>query len=232
MEPKRLIVGAVVFPGWDILDLCGPFRLLGSIQGMEPLPKVEIYTITSPTQTDKLVKAHQNITAKADFHFNDKNIPTFNVLLIPGWLKNETLLKDQEYLNFLKAWIPKVEYVLTVCIGSILVAATGLLDGKQATTNKQAIKYAWDDLVISTGPNVKWSKVARWVVDDKFYTASGVAAGMDMALDFIREIYGEEVAIATAQDAEYDWHQDPHYDPFAKKLGLSDSKDSDLGYFI
>nr|CAG8480294.1 12722_t:CDS:2 [Entrophospora candida] len=164
MEPKQLIIGAVVFPGWYTLDLCGPISLMGSIQGIEPLPKVEMYTITSPTQTDKLVKSFQNFTAKADFHFNDKNIP------------------------------------------AVLVAATGLLDGKQATTNKQAIKYHWNDLVIG--------------------------AGMDMALDFIREVYGEEVAIATAQAAEYDWHQDPHYDPFAKKLGLSNSKDSELGYFV
>lgn len=71
---------------------------------------------------------------------------------------------------------------LTVCTGSALLAKTGLLNMKKATSNKKA--FAW---VKSVNNNVKWVEEARWVVDGKFYTSSGVSAGMDMVLGFIRD---------------------------------------------
>ena len=118
-------------------------------------------------------------------------------------------------LDWLKRKAEAAEYVTTVCTGSAILAKTGLLDGKRATTNK--IAFEW---VTTCGPNVDWQKQARWVEDGKYFTSSGVSAGMDMALGFIAYVMGHEAAEQTADWAEYDWHTDKGWDPFAERVGL------------
>ncbi len=92
------------------------------------------------------------------------------------------------------------------------MAKTGLLDFKNATTNK--IAFDW---VITNGPNVNWIRKARWVVDGKFYTSSGVTAGMDMTLDFLKDLHGVDVARQVAEQIEYEWTEDSKNDSFCKK---------------
>ena len=64
------------------------------------------------------------------------------------------------------------------------------------------------------------SKQARWVEDGKFFTSSGVSAGMDMALGLIARLSGEDAAEQVATWTEYEWHRDPEWDPFAEVYGL------------
>lgn len=76
---------------------------------------------------------------------------------------------------------------MTICTGSALLAKTGLLNDKYATSNKRSferVKISFDQM--------KWTEKARWVVDGKYYTSSGVSAGIDMALVFISDIQGIE----------------------------------------
>lgn len=101
--------------------------------------------------------------------------------------------------------------MLTVCTGSLLVAKTGLLNGRKATSNKKALP-----MVMKTVPQVnRQKKKARRVVDGRFYTSSGISAGMDMALGFIADRYGEEEAQRIAGFTEYRRIADPSDDPFA-----------------
>jgi len=86
-----------------------------------------------------------------------------------------------------------------------------LLDGKNATSNKKAFEW-----VKSINSNVNWIKKARWVVDGKYYTSSGVSAGMDMTLGFIRDCFDEQTAIEIANHIEYIWNSDCSKDLFAK----------------
>ena len=80
-------------------------------------------------------------------------------------------------VEFLQRVCPPAEQVMTVCSGSGLLARTGLLDGRRATTNK-----AYFAQCSGEGPNVNWVKEARWVEDGPYATSSGVSAGIDMAL--------------------------------------------------
>ena len=91
-----------------------------------------------------------------------------------------------------------------------LLAKAGILDGRRATTNKVA--FAW---VASQSSRVDWQKTARWVVDGKFMTSSGVSAGTDMALGLVEKLYGRAMADSVARAAEYRWNNDPADDPFA-----------------
>ena len=92
---------------------------------------------------------------------------------------------------------------------------TGVLDGCEATTNKLDFKQT-----VPLGPNVKWIPKARWVEDGKFFTSSGVSAGIDMTLAAIDHLFGNEVAKELAEGTEYEWHNDPNWDPFAESAGL------------
>ena len=103
----------------------------------------------------------------------------------------------------------------SVCTGSALLASAGLLENMKATTNKEA--FAW---TTSYGDKVNWQREARWVEDGKFFTSSGVSAGMDMSLALIARLLGQETAEKGANWAEYEWHKDANRDPFAKIHGL------------
>ncbi|MBR6113814.1 MAG: DJ-1/PfpI family protein [Oscillospiraceae bacterium] len=133
------------------------------------------------------------------------------VLLIPGGMGTRPLVKDEAFLSRLKSQAERAEYVLTVCTGSALLARTGLLDGRRATSNKMAF-----DWVRSCSDRVLWQSAARWVADGKYYTASGVSAGIDMALGFLRDRFGEEKARYIERVTEYCWNSDPDADPYAR----------------
>lgn len=100
------------------------------------------------------------------------------------------------------------------CTGSALLAKSGRLDGHKATTNKTAF-----DWVTSQGPEVLWQRKARWVEDGRFITSSGVSAGIDMALSAIALMHGTATAEEVAFWSEYEWHDDPRWDPFAERYG-------------
>jgi len=93
--------------------------------------------------------------------------------------------------------------------GSALLAKTGLLDGRKATSNKRA--FAW---AITNGENVNWVKKSRWTVDDKYYTSSGVSAGMDMTLGFLTDLHGIAFAREVGFQIEYNWIEDKDNDSF------------------
>jgi transcriptional regulator GlxA family with amidase domain len=99
--------------------------------------------------------------------------------------------------------------VLTVCTGSALLARTGLLSGRRATSNKRAF-----DWVVEQDRGVLWKRKARWIRDDKYYTSSGVSAGIDMTLGFVGDRHGTETAERISKGIEYLWNRDSGYDPF------------------
>ena len=99
---------------------------------------------------------------------------------------------------------------MSVCTGAALLARAGVLDERQATSNKAA--FSW---VVSQGPRVRWVKQARWVEDGKFWTSSGVSAGIDMALAVIARLIRLELAEELAVLMDYEWPRDAAHDPFA-----------------
>jgi transcriptional regulator GlxA family with amidase domain len=136
-------------------------------------------------------------------------------MLVPGGIGTRCEVNNGSMLEWLRRRAAEAEIVTSVCTGAALLARAGLLDGRRATSNKLAFKW-----VTEQGPAVKWIKQARWVVDGKFATSSGVSAGIDMTLAVIARIVGAEAAERIAIRMEYDWHRDPSWDPFAKIHGL------------
>ncbi|TMW67837.1 hypothetical protein Poli38472_007509 [Pythium oligandrum] len=90
------------------------------------------------------------------------------------------------------------------------MGATGLLDGRNATTNK--MEYS---KIASEYPSVNWIEHARWVVDGKYWTSSGVSAGLDLGHAYVTAKFGEEAATKIQRTLEYVANKDPSNDPFA-----------------
>ena len=201
-RPMRAF-NVLLFDEFETLDVFGPVEVIGTVS--------EKYSIEYFSQKGGLVTSIHNVRCQTR-PFDE--LSAGFVLFIPGG-GTSYLTKDEVYLKQLKDQAQQAEYVLTVCTGSGLLAKTGLLDGVQATTNKML--YEWST---SFGPDVHWLPKARWVKDGKFYTSSGVSAGIDMTLDFVKDHHGYEEAKRVADYIEYQWNEDSADDPFAALYGL------------
>ena len=191
-------INVLLFDGFETLDAFGP---------VEMLSRMGKNTITCFSMDGGPVMSSHRFQV---FTVPVSSVDLTDPLLIPGGMATRKLISDEVFLARLGELARQAEYVLTVCTGSALLAKTGLLDGRRATSNKKA--FAW---VKSNSDMVLWEGRARWVADGKFYTASGVTAGIDMALGFLRDLYGAEVSETLARNTEYIWNSDSTFDPFS-----------------
>lgn len=204
-SPK--LVGAVLFEGFELLDVFGPLEAWGM------LAYDGGWRVITTAERAGPVASAQGPHAMADVSFAD--CPKLDVILVPGGVGTRKLVADEGFLAWLRARAADAQFVTSVCTGSSLLARAALLDGHRATSNKAA--FAW---VQSQGPAVDWVKEARWVEDGKLVTSSGVAAGIDMTLAVIARLAGADVAERIAVRMEYEWHRDASWDPFARIHGL------------
>jgi putative intracellular protease/amidase len=207
--PRKRRLGVLIFPGFELLDLYGPLEMWGNLR-----ERVEIVVVAAKKGE---VPSSQGPKTVAEFGFDD--CPRLDLMLVPGGFGAVAALRDATTLDWLRVRAEKAEIVMSVCNGASVLAAAGLLDGKRATTNK-----AFWQLATAPGPNVEWIPRARWVDAGKFVTSSGVSAGIDMSLAVISRLFGRPVAKALANGTEYEWHEDPAWDPFAELHGLGEVK--------
>lgn len=198
-------LAALVFPGFELLDLYGPLEMFGMLR--------EEATISVVAEQTGAVPSTQGPKAYADSSFDSSG--SYDLLLVPGGLGTRREVDNQALTGWLRQAAEQAKLVTTVCTGASLLARTGLLDGRKATTNKAAFRW-----VETQGPAVKWQAKARWVEDGKYFTSAGVSAGMDMALAAIARLFDLEKARAVARYAEYRWSEDSGDDPFAEVHGL------------
>ena len=203
VEMRR--IGALIYPGFELLDMFGPLEMFGSLK--------DEFEICMVAEVQGDVPSDQGPRTIADTTFETRT--NFDLVLVPGGQGTRNEVNNPTMISWLKKVQPDAQMMLSVCTGSALFAKAGLLDGVRATTNKEAF-----DWVASQGPQVEWVKKARWVRDGSFFTSSGVSAGMDMSLAVISHLLGKERAEQVAIRAEYNWHQDADWDPFAAIYGL------------
>ncbi|MBP8084469.1 MAG: DJ-1/PfpI family protein [Spirochaetes bacterium] len=193
-------VNCLLFNGFTALDVFGPVEVFGCLD--------KIYQIEYFSQYGGMIKSN-----RTNIEINTKSFDSIEdngILLIPGGTGTRTEVDNTELIGRIKESASKSKYVLSVCTGSALLAKTGLLKNKRATTNKSAF-----DWVKEQDSDVEWIGKARWIVDGKFYSSSGVSAGMDMALGFIQDVHGKGFAENIAKGLEYIWNSDKDNDPFS-----------------
>ncbi|MBW1783169.1 MAG: DJ-1/PfpI family protein [Deltaproteobacteria bacterium] len=202
-KQKNLTLGTVLFEGFELLDVYGPLEMFGNVG--------EQLKIVMVAEKAGLVTSAQGPRSVADYGFGD--CPHLDLIHIPGGFGAIPQAQNPAMLKFLCDRSHAAQLTLSVCNGSGLIAAAGILDGRQATTNKQFFH-----LVAAQGKRVNWIEKARWVDDGDIISSSGVSAGMDMALAVIQRLFGKDTAEAIAAATEYEWHRDPFWDPFVKYL--------------
>jgi putative intracellular protease/amidase len=193
-------VGVLLFDQFELLDVFGPLEILGMLE-------VD-FAIRLVSERAPIVSSVQGPRSVIDDHFAGDR--AYDVLLVPGGMGTRREVGNGVLLDWLARASARAEIVASVCTGSALLAKAGILDGRRATTNKRAF-----DWVIGQGPAVRWERKARWVEDGKFFTSSGVSAGMDMALALVARLCGIARAREAANWAEYVWNEDSADDPFA-----------------
>ena len=202
-------VAVVLFNGFTVLDMYGPVQAFGSCRVTRPDgTQRQFFEVFTVAERRGPIKGAQGPSTHADYTFDDA--PPFDILLVPGGPGTRDEVTNAAFLGRLRAASERASVTATVCTGSALLARTGLMDGRPATSNK----IAWD-WVVPQGPKVLWKRKARWVDDGDLITSSGVSAGTDMALALIARLHGRDMAIATARNMEYVWHEQADDDPFA-----------------
>jgi len=202
-------VAVVLFEGFTVLDVYGPVQAFASCR----IPKAEggfqrLFDIITVADNSGVVQSGEGPPSYAQYSFTEA--PESDILLVPGGFGTRQAVNNAAFLQRLATASERAEVTATVCTGSALLARTGLLDDRPATSNK----IAWD-WVIQQGPQVKWIRQARWVDDGKVITSSGVSAGIDMALSLIARLHNREMALTSARNMEYRWHENASDDPFA-----------------
>jgi cyclohexyl-isocyanide hydratase len=178
-------IGLVVFPRITALDIVGPFEVLARIPGA----RIHwIWKTREPVMSDAGMPLHPTV----DFAL----CPRLDVICVPGGPGANALLEDDAVLDFLRAKAAEVRLLTSVCVGSLVLGAAGLLQGKRA-----ACHWLSRDMLREFGAT---PDAARIVTDGNHISGSGVTAGLDFAFAVVAALVGEAKAKEIQLLLEYD----------------------------
>jgi transcriptional regulator GlxA family with amidase domain len=176
----------LLFPVVTSLDAIGPYEVLHRIPGNN----VRFVAQNAGPQPDE--NGALQLTAPHSF----EDVTSADILLIPGGYGTRALTSDELTLQWVRKLDATTTWTTSVCTGSLVLGAAGLLQGRPATTHWMA----YNELAaFGASPTQQ-----RVVFDDKYVTAAGVSAGIDMALELVIKIFGSELASAIQLGIEYD----------------------------
>jgi putative intracellular protease/amidase len=179
-------IAILIFDKLTALDAVGPYEVLSRLPGAE---LSFVAKEAGPKRTDTGA-----LGVSADIALGD--LPDPEIVLVPGGEGNRPLMKDNEVLDWLRSAHEGSTWTTSVCTGSLLLGAAGILEGLRATSH-----WAYRERLREFGAE----PVAERVVQDgKVITAAGVSAGIDMGLTLAAEVAGEDVAKAIQLGIEYD----------------------------
>jgi cyclohexyl-isocyanide hydratase len=179
------LIGMLLFPRLTQLDLTGPYEVLVRL----PNTRIELVAHSlDPVKSDRGMMMVPTTTFKA--------CPQVDVIMVPGGPGQQDVMEDSVVLEFLQRQARGAKYITSVCTGSLVLGAAGLLKGKRATCHWAAIDHLAALGAIPTRERV--------VVDGNVITGAGVASGIDFALALAAILDGERVAREVQLQIEYD----------------------------
>ena len=179
-------IALALFDDFTALDAIGPYQVLSRVPG------VELVTVAAQRGA---VRDDRVMTMHAAASFDEVDRP--DIIVVPGGVITRRMVRDgHPIIDWIKQVHPGTTWTTSVCTGSVLLAAAGVLEGRNATTHW----VAYDDLTeLGARPTAQ-----RVVVDGKIVTGAGVSAGIDMALTLAAHIAGDFAAQAIQLSIEYD----------------------------
>jgi transcriptional regulator GlxA family with amidase domain len=182
IEPFHIVFA--LFPNLTQLDFTGPFEVLWRLPGS----RVTVASRQGGELTSDSGLTFGGLTKLAD-------IPSCDLFCVPGGSGLTEALLDEEYMSEVRRLGQSARYLTSVCSGSLILAAAGLIDGKRA-----ACHWNWRELLGENGVTADERRVVR---DGQLITGGGVTAGIDFALTVVGELAGAEVAQAIQLAIEY-----------------------------
>jgi len=181
-----LEIAILLFNGFTALDAVGPYEILRSVPGT---------TVRFVAAEAGAIRTDAgSLAIVADYTLETTLSP--NILVVPGGPGQAALMKDEKMLDWVRQVHAKTEWTTSVCTGSLVLAAAGLLKGLRATSHWLA-----RDVLREYGAEPRTERVVR---DGKIITAAGVSAGIDMALRLVALEWGDRVAQTIQLGIEYD----------------------------
>jgi transcriptional regulator GlxA family with amidase domain len=190
-DPRPMKTAILIFPKLAALDAIGPYEVFRSVPGWE----VSFVGLEKGT-----IRAEGGLGLSVDLTLEE--VGEVDAVLVPGGEGNRPLLADERVLAWLREVDARTRWTISVCTGSLVLGAAGLLEGKRATGN-----WLFLDRLAEYGAEAVGG---RYVEDGKLVTAAGVTAGLDMALHLVAREASPEVAQAVQLGLEYD--PDPPFD--------------------
>jgi cyclohexyl-isocyanide hydratase len=179
------LIGMLIFPELTQLDMTGPYEVLARL----PNTKVLLVAHTmAPVKTDRGMQIVPSITFA--------QCPQLDLVMVPGGPGQQQLMEDAVVIEFLQRQARGAKYVTSVCTGSLVLGAAGLLKGKRATSHWAAIDHLKLLGAIPVSEKV--------VIDGNVITGAGVTSGIDFALTVAATLEGEEIARSIQLQIEYD----------------------------
>lgn len=184
MNQSPLVVGMLLYPGFTMLDLVGPLTVF-SMHARLHLFWKNMEAVVSDSGISLLPTTFlHNCPEKLD------------LLFVPGGFGTEAAIRDAELISFLQMAAARADYITSVCGGSLLLGAAGLMEGYEATTH-----WAVHDMLAHYGAK---ARKARVVIDRNRISGGGVTAGIDFGLTVLAKLRGIDIAQAVQLTMEYD----------------------------
>ena len=177
-------IGILIFDGVEELDAVGPWEVLAAWTQRWP---EDGWAVTMLSPDGRPVRAAKGLTLAPLLAAAEA--PPLDVLVHPGGQGTRPLLKDDDHLAWVRAQRERVPLMTSVCTGSLVYAAAGLLSGRPATTHWGSLQ-----LLGELDPSIEVRSEDRYVDDGDVVTSAGVSAGIDMALHLVHRMAGLERA--------------------------------------
>lgn len=214
---RSLNVGILLFAEAEILDFSGPYEVY-SVASRVALRDhdscVEPFKVLTVAKENRDLCARHGLTVRPDFGFSD--CPELDILVVPGGVVT-AVLEDPETIAWVKSVSDCTALTTSVCTGSLVLAKAGLLKGLSATTHWEDL----DDLRDFAGLQVL--EGVRFVDEGDIVTSAGVASGIEMSLNIVGDILGEDAVYRVARQMEYPFSYTGRFDrPGSKATPGSD----------
>jgi transcriptional regulator GlxA family with amidase domain len=183
-------IGVLIFPQAEELDFVGPWEMLTMWKQLPGGP--EQCLIVAQSMAPVICAKGLSVNPQASF----ETCPTLDYLLIPGGQGTRTEVNNSTLVEFVRRQAKGSKAMLSVCTGSFILHAAGLLSGKKATTH-------WGSLDRLRALSDVEVVEQRFVRDGSIWTSAGVSAGIDLTLAFIAQVAGEDAAGRVQFGAEY-----------------------------
>jgi transcriptional regulator GlxA family with amidase domain len=187
-------IGILLFDGVEELDAVGPWEVLAAWTQDHP---DDGWTVSCLSRDGQPVTGAHGLVLGA--HGAWDAAPAFGVLVHPGGGGANRLSREPEHLDWVRRQRAVVPLMTSVCTGSLVYAAAGLIKGRPATTH-----WACLDMLRALDPTIEIREDVRYVDDGDLMTSAGVSAGIDMALHLVSRLAGSERARQIRRDIQYE----------------------------